>query len=148
MIAIPPSWLVAGVASIAVIGYGWHCEKEKREAREFIAMVEAVGKAAQAVADKRIADERRAKEKADAQSQADRARVAALSRELRDARARSNILPPASPLAASPGRAAFDRAELERTLQRLDAGVSDLLAEGDAARVDLDAARTWAKGIQ
>ena len=47
----------------------------------------------------------------------------------------------------SPGLACFDRAELEQALRRLDAGISGLIAEGDAGAVGLNVGRRWAAGI-
>ena len=124
--------------------YVWVCEGAKERHAVFVAKVEVEGKAAKQAADKREKDDKKAKEKADAERKnllADNKRLAA---ELRDARAARSFVPPAPTGASRPHLAAFDRAELERAVQRLDGGVSGLIATGDEARIDLDNAKRWA----
>ena len=145
-----PLQIVYGVIGLALTlglaGGIWHCWNVTSEYAEFRARVEKAGKEAEAKRIKKEAADKLAKEKADAESKRLMADNTALARKLRDARASSRFLPTPSALATSPSRACFDRAILERTLQRFDEGVSAVVAEGDAARVSLDAARVWAAG--
>lgn len=142
-----PLQIVSGIVGtailIAIAGYLYHCESVKEAQAVAIVLAEQ----AKERAEKQAASDRAAKEKADEDLKASRADAASLARRLRNARAASSYLPPASPGSASPSRAAFDRAELERAIQRLDAGVSGLIEEGDQARVGLDSAKRWAQDI-
>lgn len=104
----------------------------------------AAQKAAEQALQKTIADEKK-KEEADADNLRLRNDLAVLTKRLRDARANSQFLPAAPADSGSPASACFSRPDLERALQRLDAGVSDLLAEGDRAVVDLETAKAWAR---
>lgn len=116
----------------------------KQEFAAFQADVKAKGDAAIKEA-KRIETENNAKkERIDRENKRLRADNVRISGELRDARSRGRFVPEAAPGARNPERATFDRAELESAIQRLDAGISGIVAEGDAARIDLDAARKWA----
>lgn len=116
----------------------------KQEFAAFQADVKAKGDAAIKKA-KRIETENNAKkERIDRENKRLRADNVRIAGELRDARSRSRFVPEAAPGARNPERATFDRAELESAIQRLDAGISGIVAEGDAARIDLDAARKWA----
>lgn len=146
-----PLQIVYAVISVAMLagvgGYIWHCHSVTAEYAAFKDGVEKAGKKAQADKEKQEAKDKIAKEKEDAQRELDRARIADLSKRLRDARSRSSFVPPASPLATSPHRATFDRAILERTIQQFDEGVSGIVAEGDVARVDLDTAKRWAQEV-
>lgn len=113
----------------------------------FVATTKAQGEAAKKVAAAKEATDKKRKEESDATYQTTIARLAADNKRLRDARSRGGYLP-AGP--GTPGRsdlACFDRSELERTLRRLDDGVSELLAEGDTDAVGLNVARRWAAGI-
>lgn len=109
----------------------------------FVATVKAQGEAAQKIADAKVAEDKRKKESSDHEYQITIAGLAADVKRLRDARARSGYLSPAGPGARRPELACFDRAELERTLQQFDNGLSGLVAEGDAAAVGLNTARRW-----
>jgi len=110
----------------------------------FKAEVKAKGDAAAAEAARIDAENAKRKEKADAERKRLLSANADLAARLRDARAGRGYVPEAAPGSASPDRAAFNRAELDGALRRLDAGVSGLIAEGDAARLGLDSAREWA----
>ena len=133
------------VIAVLVGGYVWHCEKGKREHAVFVSNVERLGKEAKAAAELKAAADLKAKEKADAEAKRLHADNTALAQRLRDARARSGVLPPAAPTAKRPDLITFDRAELERAIQFLDAGVWGIAKEGDEARIDLDVAKRWAQ---
>ena len=62
---------------------------------------------------------------------------------LRNARSGGSIVPAAPASTRRPDLACFDRPELERALQQLDAEVSGLLDEGDTSAIGLNAARVW-----
>lgn len=142
------NWLklgALGIAAAAVLGYGWYCETKKAELASFTAEVAALGRAAEQDASDAIKEALANKERTNAQNSALRRSNAALARSLRNERASRSILPPAAPTAKRPDRATFDRAELERAIRQLDAGVSGLVEQGDAARIDLDSAKAWAQ---
>jgi len=115
-----------------------------KEYAGFQAQVKANGEAAERETKRINTENAKKKEKIDNENIKLRADVAAIAKRLRDARAASGFLPPAASGSASPDRIAFDRAQLERTLQRFDAGVSGIVAEGDGALTDLNSAREWA----
>ena len=116
----------------------------KAEFVAFQADVRAKGEAAIAEAKRIDAENKAKKEKIDRENRKLRADNVRIAGELRQYRASRSYVPEAAPGARNPDRASFDRAELESAIQRLDAGVSGIVAEGDAARIDLNAAREWA----
>lgn len=137
--------LVFSGMAVAIKVQSSRLEACKLEYASFQEQVRAKGVAAQKEA-KRIETENNAKkEKIDRENKRLRADNVRIAGELRNARSRSRFVPEAAPGARNPDRATFDRAELESAIQRLDAGVSGIVAEGDAARIDLDAAREWAR---
>lgn len=145
--------MVIGVVALAVVGgllalQTMRLEGVKAEYAAFKANVKAVGEEAERKAKARELADKQNKEKADAENKTLRADNAALSRKLRDARARGGFVPAATPGARRPDIAPFDRAELERAIQRLDDGVSGIVEKGDQARIDLDSAKRWAKGVK
>lgn len=123
-------------------------ESAKAEHAAFVAQVKVMGEEAERKRKEQEAKDKAEKEKADVENQTNRSRIADLSRRLRNERASSRFVPAAPTGTKSPDRIAFDRAELERAIQRLDGGVSAIVAEGDQARVDLDTAKRWAKGVE
>lgn len=142
-IALAALLAFAGMA-VALKVQSSRLEACKLEYASFQEQVRAKGVAAQKEA-KRIETENNAKkEKIDRENKRLRADNVRIAGELRDARSRGRFVPEAAPGARNPERATFDRAELESAIQRLDAGVSGIVAEGDAARIDLDSARQWA----
>ena len=122
-------------------------EATKAEYAAFVAAVKAKGEEQERKTKSEIAKHKSAQEKANAENQTSRARIAALSRQLRDARAGGRFVPAAPAGAASPASVTYDRANLEREIQRLDAGVSGLFAEGDQAVADRNTALKWAREI-
>ena len=114
----------------------------------FVGTVKAEGNAAKKLAEAKAAEDKRIKENSDHEYQITLAGLRADNKRLRDARAGSRIVPAAPAGSRSPGLACFDRAELERTIQRFDDGISGLIAEGDAGTVGLNVARSWASGIR
>jgi len=111
----------------------------------FKAQVQAQGEAAEKVAKAKESADKKRKEQADAENTRLRTANAALNRSLRESRSASSFVPAAPSGSASPDRACFDRAELERAIQSLDERVSQLIGKGDQAITDLDTAKGWAK---
>lgn len=145
--AIGAAVVIAGLG-IALKVQTSRLEAVKAEYAGFVAQVNAVGEAAEKAAKLKEAEDRKRKEDADAQLTRSRRELAALGdayRSLRDARSRSGFLSPAAPGAADPGRACLDRAELERTLERIDAVGAGIAQEGDQARIGLDSVKAWAR---
>lgn len=139
-------------AGIALLGMGIALKVQsarlascKQEFAGFQAQVKALGDVAEAKAKATELADKAKKEKIDRENIRLRSGNADLARSLRDARAGSGYVPAAAPGARNPATACFDRPELERAVQQLDAGVSGVVEKGDQARIDLDAAREWAK---
>jgi hypothetical protein len=142
-----------GFAAVAVLAVllgvqTWRLDRCQQEFALFQERVRAEGEAAARRAKEIEERHRRIKDDADKQLASARARINDLSRQLRDARAGSGYLPAPAASAASTDRTCFDRTELERALRQLDEEVSGIVAEGDQARVALDAAREWAAKIR
>ena len=114
----------------------------------FVGTVKAEGDAAKKLADATAAEDKRKKESSDHEYETRIASLTADVKRMRDDRARSRFVPAAPAGSRSVDLACFDRAELERTLRRLDAGISGLIDEGDADAVGLNVARSWAGGIR
>lgn len=140
---------VLGVALLVTAGFAYlqtgRLSIEKREHALFVKTTKQIGEAAQRAAAKRIEADKKAKGKADEENRKTIAGLRADNKRLRDERARSGYVPPAAPGARRPDLATFDRAELERALQFLDAGVQEIVGEGDESRVNLDTGKHWIK---
>lgn len=94
------------------------------------------------------AENKKAKEKSDAENSKTRRDLAGLYdayRSLRDQPRHGSLLPPTASGAASPATATFDRATLDSALSGFDKGVTGLLRQGDEAITDLNTAKKWAK---
>ena len=114
----------------------------------FVGTVKAEGDAAKKLADATAAEDKRKKESSDHEYETTIASLRADVKRMRDDRARASYVPAAPAGSRSVDLACFDRAELERALQRFDDGISGLIAEGDAGAVGLNVARSWASGIR
>lgn len=157
LLAVVPWWgRIVAVAAVLVAAAAFGAVKmhEHDQARfdalqaqysAFVDKVRATGLEAKKAAEAKEKSDKERKEKSDAENTELRANNTALAKRLRDERARSRFVPAAAPGSTSPDRACFGRSELERALQRLDEAVSGLVAEGDAARIDLNTAKGWAK---
>lgn len=149
----PTMWVYVGVGLLVLaLGAGLKIQTSrldavKTEYAAFKAEVKVIGVQAQLAADKQKASDIKKQEKVNVQNKILRAANTALTRELRDSRASSNYVPAAPTGSTSPDIASFSRAELERAIQQLDAGVQGIVEKGDQARIDLDSAKTWAKEI-
>lgn len=151
-----PLWGYAAIgAAVVIAGLGLALKVQtsrldavRAEYAGFVAQTKAIGEAAEKAARLKESEDRKRKESADAdltRARRDLAGLADAYRSLREQRARSGFVPAAAPGAASPDRACFDRAELERTMERIDAVGAGIAQEGDQARIGLDAAKWWAR---
>ena len=125
--------------------YRWQANRWEAKYEAYVAEVAAVAAAAAERTKATEAKNKKEKELADAKNAARLADLRAANQRLRDEIAGSRFVPGPAPGAADPGRAAFDRADLERTLRKFAEGVADLVREGDEARAGLDSAREWAR---
>lgn len=114
----------------------------------FVATVRAEWDAAKKLAEAKAAEDKRTKENSDHEYEKTIASLRADVKRMRDDRARGRFVPAAPAGSRSVGLACFDRADLERTLQRFDEAITGLIAEGDADAVGLNVARSWASGIR
>lgn len=147
-------WLVLGAtvlfAGMSSVIYVQHLRLKacKAEYATFVAKVKTQGEAAKEAAKKQADDDRKAKEKSDAQNKRDRANLTALYnayRSMREQRARSGYLPAPAPGSPSPERATVNRSEFNRAMEYLDERGQGIAEKGDGYRVDLDSAKEWAK---
>lgn len=151
-------WRAIGALVIVAVLYGYietlrlerdHAYKAEAQAKADLLLFKtetaALGKKAEADKMAREAAGKKRKEDTDAEHKNAVAALTADNDRLRRERARRGFLPVPRPNADRPDRADFDRAQLERALQRLDAGVSGLVDEGSKAIVDLNSAKKWAQ---
>lgn len=145
--AIGAALVIAGLG-IALKVQTSRLDAVRAEYAQFKGGVEALGKQAEAAAKAKEAADKQNKEKADAASAKSRRDLDGLYasyRSLRDQRSRGSLLPEASATSASPDRITFERKGFDNALSGFDSGVTGLLAEGDGAIVNLDAAKKWAR---
>ena len=127
---------------------GWRLDAVKAEFDGFVTTTKAQGEIAENLAKAKEAEDKRNKEKSDADYQNAISGLRADVKRLRDDRARGGYVPAAPAGSRNPEIACFDRADLEQALRRLDEGISGLIDEGDADAVGLNVARRWAASIR
>lgn len=113
----------------------------------FKAETKRLGDEAARAAKAREAQDRKDKEKADAENKDLRRELDARRRQLRD-RANSaggSLVPAPGPAPRSPDTVTFDRSLLDRALREYEAEVEGLIGEGAEAVIDLDTAKQWGK---
>mgnify|MGYP001586371696 CR=1 FL=1 len=142
----PWALLILGGIIVSAFFYGLHIGNSRLESYQLA--VKAVGQAQEERTLQRIKDDKRIKKEADDAHKIKHDKLVAYNRALaaklrKDAG--GSVLPPAPAGTASPERATFDRAELDRALREFTAETAELLGEGDKAIIGLDAARAWAK---
>lgn len=145
--AIAAGLMIFGL-TIAVKVQSSRLDACKAEYASFVSETKRLGDAAQASADaekKRLSDNLAKTEKSYAKAKSD---LAATTRQLRDASTSRSYVPAAPAGSVRTDLACFDRAELTESIKRLVAGMADLASEGDAATVDLNAAKDWARGLR
>lgn len=140
--------LLCGVLSIAVKVQSSRLDTVKLEYAAFASGVEQIGKLAIAANKLKETQDKLKKEQADNENTSTHNRIADLSRRLRDERSRGGFVPTASAGSASPDKACFSRAELERAIQHLDGELQKLIDEGDRAVIDLNTGKSWAKTLK
>lgn len=145
-IALALSVLANGVLGKLYIGAREELAAEKQAFSSFKATTKELGDKAATEAERQKKADKIAKETADAENAVT---VAGLNRAVERLRGERNRagggVVPAAPAATSrPELAAFDRAELDRTVRNFEEGVEGLVIEGAKAVVDLDTARRWA----
>lgn len=142
---------LGGIAVMCLASFFYGCHEEAKNTKAVQAAFDKFSDGVREAGEKAEAD-KIAKEKADKvlKEKTDETYKRAIA-ESRDranrmlvARARSSYLPEASTTAGSPDDITFDRAELERALQRSDARVQELIVEGDETKAKLAAAVKWA----
>lgn len=147
-------WAAVGLIILASAAFGaakMHRWDEKRydaldaEYKDFKDKVVREGAAAEAHAKAEKARFDKIKESVDRENLRLRSDNALLSKRLLDARSGQGYLPAPSPGAPNTNRITFDRDELESAIRRLDEGVSRVIEQGDAFRINLDTAILWAK---
>ena len=137
-------WAIAGFFALFAFGYVVHAEKVKREHASFVAEIRSQAKEQERRNKDRADKEKHAKEQADAKVKNDRTNLLHTIQRLRDERARASSVPTAPANASRADLACFDRAELARAVDNLEAGVEELVREGAEATIDLDGAKGWA----
>lgn len=154
-IAIPAlplmTWLAIGGAVVLLLSWGalyiqtQRLETVKDEYAEFAAMVKVAGEQAQKAADAQAAQDKRNKERADAEHMRATTALRADIARMRESRSGGNFLSPAAPGAKRPDLACYDRTELESAIRGLDKGLQGLVDEGSQATVDLNTLKLWAQ---
>ncbi len=142
---------LGGIAVMCLASFFYGCHEEAKNTKAVQAAFDTFVGGVKTAGEKAEAD-KIAKEKADLalKEKTDEVYKRAIT-ELRDrvnrmllARARSSYLPEPTTAAGSPEDITFDRAGLEREIQRLDARVQELIVEGSEAQRKLDIAVKWA----
>lgn len=142
-------WIALAVAAAVLVAWGsfwkWQAGRWEDKYIAFVAQTEALGKQAELKAKETEAKNKKAKEVADARNEKTITALRADNQRLRDEHSRSSLVPGAAPGSASPETVTFYRAELGSALRRFEAGVENLLGEGDEAIEGLNTAREWAQ---
>jgi hypothetical protein len=123
----------------------WRLDAVQAKFDGFVEVTRAEGEAAKKWADAVEVANKQRKDRADAENARTIGALRAANRRMRDARATRSLLPAPAAGAGSPATASFNRPELERALRGFDLGVTELIDEGDEARVNLDTAKAWAQ---
>lgn len=152
-IALPlTAWIAVGGAAVLIALVTWGSLERsgrlrlKAEYAGFVAKVETAGKAAEKAKREKEAQDKRNKERTDAELKRLRATNQSLSDGLLNARAAGGYVPRASPGTGDPDLACFSRAELNAAIGQLDAEISGLALKGDQALTGLEVVRAWAQG--
>lgn len=138
--------LIAGSGAWYV--QGLRIDKIKSDHSLEIQKIKNVGEIVQAKSDTITVTQEKAKEVADVNYKEDFARLNAELKRLRNERSRTSYTPPSPANSRSPNLTCFDRIELESAFQFLDAGLQDLIAEGDQNTARLVSGMKWAHSLQ
>lgn len=144
-----PLQIIYGVVAVAIVtaigAYVWDCEREKEQFAVYKAEVKVLGEEAEKKAKAQEARDKVRKEKTDADHQATVARLNRDLKRMRDAHARSSLVPAATATSSRADLACFDRADFAGALRDYETAVEGLIGEGAAATIDLNAAKEWAR---
>lgn len=138
--------LIAGSGAWYV--QGLRIDKIKADHDLEIQNIKNKGEIVQAKSDTITVTQEKAKEVADVDYKEDFARLNAELKRLRNERSRTSYTPPAPANSRSPDLTCFNRTELESAFQFLDAGLQDLIAEGDKNTARLVIGMKWADSLQ
>lgn len=145
-IAFMAGSLIAGSSAWYV--QGLRIDNLKSDHSLEIQKIKNVGEIVQAKSDTITVTQEKAKEVADVDYKEDFAKLNAELKRLRNERSRTSYTPAAPANSRSPDLTCFNRTELESAFQYLDAGLQDLIAEGDAYKSRLVSGMKWAKELQ
>jgi hypothetical protein len=137
--------IAIGLLVLIVFGYYKHCESVKADYFNFVEKTKLAGEEQERKSKETIARNLKEKERSDESYKRSIARLERDNKRLRDS-TRTSILPTPAPGSASPQRACFSRADLDRAFNQFIADVAGIAGEGDRALIGLDTARTWAQG--
>lgn len=146
--------IVAMVTALAVgFGAAWsiqgiRLDKERDKYNTLETNVKSAGQVANVVNKAKTDADLQLKKAADRDYQTSIARLNSDVKRLRDARSSRSYLPAAPAGSRSPALACFDRSELEQSIKQLDAGLSGLTEEGDAATIAINSLRGWAQTLR
>ena len=153
-----PLNIIYGALSAAIVGaiaiYIWNCEN----AKDFKDKAVVLAEAARDSAIKEMTRTKLLKEKTDAEIKRLAADNITLDQRLRDERARGRAMSKPAHRAPSPERACFRGPIIDAAITRfiedasaangqLDAELSAIVREGEAARISLDGAKRWAQSL-
>jgi len=138
--------LIAGSSAWYVQGLS--IDKIKSDHSLEIQKIKNTGEIVQDKSDTITVTQEKAKEVADADYKEDFAKLNADLKRLRNERSRTSYTPAATANSRSPELTCFDRIELESAFQFLDAGIQELIAEGDQNTARLVSGMKWAHSLQ
>ena len=144
---IPLSWIVAGVLALGGGGYVLHCQNVKGAHAELVANLQAAAAEQEMRNEELIEHYTKEKEDADKDAASKLARLQRDLKRMRDERNRAGSVPAAPAASAKPDLACFSRADLERAVGVLEAGMEAIAGEGAACAIELEAARKWAQAL-
>lgn len=124
---------------------GWRLDAANSKYDVFVAKTEALGKAQEAAAKVKDAENQSKMEKANAENARTKSALAIALNSVRNARPSSSFVPQAPAGAKRPDLICFDRAEYIRADGEFTAEARGLSDEGTTATVDLNTAKTWAQ---
>ena len=138
--------LIAGSSAWYV--QGLRIDKIKSDHSLEVQKIKNMGEIVQAKSDTITVIQEKAKEVADVDYKETIKRLNADNKRLRNERSRTSYTPAATANTGRPDLACFDRIELESAFQFLDAGLQDLIAEGDQNTTRLVSGMKWAQSLQ
>lgn len=145
-IAFMAGSLIAGSGAWYV--QGLRIDKIKSDHSLEIQKIKNVGEIVQVKSDAITVTQEKAKEVADVDYKETIKRLNADNKRLRNERSRTSYTPAAPANSRSPELTCFNRTELESAFQFLDAGLQDIVAEGDQNTARLVSGMKWAGALQ